>query len=96
LVLFCLQANIANLPTEPFISFLRNCGAGETLDLVVTKGSEYNYTQGYYCLLGQIGGGPETGAEVETLTQVATILNWEVPIIPEWNSQNVLYSVFDW
>jgi hypothetical protein len=96
LVLFCLQRIIPNLPTEPFISFLRNCGAGETLDLVVTKGSEYNYTQGYYCLLGQIGGGPETGAEVETLTQVATILNWEVPIIPEWNGQNVLYSVFDW
>jgi hypothetical protein len=96
LVLFCLQAYISNLPTESFISFLRNCGAGETLDLVINKGSEYNYTQGYYCLLGQIGGGPETGAEVETLTQVATIMNWEVPIIPELNGQNVLYSVFDW
>jgi hypothetical protein len=98
LVLFCLQLNPTQNPiTGDLLAFLRNCGAGDTLDqaLQLLPG-EFNYTQGYYCLLGQNGAGPETGAEAQTLNQVATILNWEVPVIPVWNGQNVLYTVFDW
>jgi hypothetical protein len=101
LVLFCVQLNpVNNPPTGDLLTFLINCGAGETLDYALAMsnagGTEFDYTEGYYCLLGQNGAGRDTGAEVETLTQVATILNWEVPIIPEWNGQNVLYTVFDW
>jgi len=101
LVLFCLYVNPINSyngPTEPLLSFLRNCGAGDALDQVlqVLGQNEGIYAQGYYCLLGQIGGGPQTGAEFETLTQPAKYLNWQVPIIPEWDGQNVLYSVLNW
>jgi hypothetical protein len=105
LVLFCSAVGRTGggpgggpAPKEPLLSFLRNCGGGDSLNEVMTwKGwAEMTYSHGYYCLLGQINSGPQTGEEVQTLTQPVKFLNWDVPIIPVWDGHNVLYSILDW
>jgi hypothetical protein len=87
-----------NPPKEPLLSFLRQCGAGAALnDMLSWRGwSETVYGHGFYCLLGQIGAGPETGEEVQTLTQPVKFLNWDTPIIPIWDGHKMLYSILNW
>lgn len=85
-------------PREALASFLRNCGAGDALDEVLNwKGwKETLYATGYYCLLGQIGAGPNTGEELQSLTQSTKSLSWATPIIPVWDGHRALYSILDW
>jgi len=88
----------AGVPKEPLLTYLRTCGAGDSLDEILTwKGwHENTYSYGYYCLLGQIGSGPQTGAELETLTHPAKLLNWDIPIVPRWDGGKVVYSILNW
>ena len=105
LVLFCQPVGLVGSgfggggpPQGSLLSFLRTCGAGDALDEVLAwKGwKEQFYSQGYYCLLGEIGSAPQTGAELQTMGDTAKHLNWDVPIIPVWDGHNVVYSVLNW
>jgi hypothetical protein len=105
LVLVCLPLGTTGVgwgggpePTGNLVNFLRLCGAGDALDTVLAwpGWGETIYANGYYCLIGVIGSGPETGQEVETLSPMVPSIEWNVPIIPIWDGEQVLYSPPDW